>query len=192
MKKFDKHLLHDYNHKNSLFQWISEFHYFSELLDNNVDAMLLHPWIELQGIIKEKWLTQKAFSILLWKKVSEVNELLKWKRNITIQWDYTLHKVLWTPIKYRILKQVDYEYSLLNIEKEPDLSPITIDDYNIDLKDINNQSISTEIINTNTEETKEVTVQEEINPNIHKEQESAQKQTKDSEYYKRADIFRDF
>ena len=79
--------------------------------------MLEHPWIELQVLIKEKWLTQKAFSSILWKKVSEVNELLKWKRNITIQRDYLLHQTLWTPIKYWILKQIDYDYSLLDIEE---------------------------------------------------------------------------
>ena len=81
--------------------------------------MIAHPWIELQVLIKEKWLTQKAFSSILWKKVSEVNELLKWKRNITIQRDYLLHQTLWTPIKYWILKQIDYDYSLLDIEKTP-------------------------------------------------------------------------
>ena len=78
-----------------------------------VDNMLQHPWIELQNIIKERWLTQKAFSTILWKKISEVNELLKWKRNITIQWDFLLHQALWTPIKYWIIKQIDYEYSLI-------------------------------------------------------------------------------
>ena len=82
-----------------------------------MDIMIEHPWSELQVLIKEKWLTQKAFSSVLWKKVSEVNELLKWKRNITIQRDYLLHQTLWTPIKYWILKQVDYDYSLLNIDK---------------------------------------------------------------------------
>ena len=80
--------------------------------------MLSHPWTELQLLIKEKWLTQKAFSAILWKKVSELNELLKWKRNITIQRDYLLHQTLWTPIKYRILKQVDYDYSLLDIDND--------------------------------------------------------------------------
>ena len=109
----------DYTYKNSLFHRISEFHYFSELLDNKMDNMLEHPWIELQVLIKEKWLTQKAFSSILWKKVSEVNELLKWKRNITIQRDYLLHQTLWTPIKYWILKQIDYDYSLLDIEETP-------------------------------------------------------------------------
>jgi len=83
-----------------------------------MDNMLEHPWTELQFLIKEKWLTQKAFSSILWKKVSEVNELLKWKRNITIQRDYLLHQTLWTPIKYWILKQIDYDYSLLDINEE--------------------------------------------------------------------------
>lgn len=87
--------------------------------------MLEHPWTELQLLIKEKWLTQKAFSSILWKKVSEVNELLKWKRNITIQRDYLLHQTLWTPIKYWILKQIDYDYSLLDIEESSD-SPLLI------------------------------------------------------------------
>jgi len=87
-----------------------------------MDSMLEHPWTELQALIKEKWLTQKAFASILWKKVSEVNELLKWKRNITIQRDYLLHQTLWTPIKYWILKQVDYDYSLLDIEEIDDLS----------------------------------------------------------------------
>ena len=82
-----------------------------------MDNMIEHPWIELQVLIKEKWLTQKAFASILWKKVSEVNELLKWKRNITIQRDYLLHQTLWTPMKYWILKQVDYDYSLLDIEE---------------------------------------------------------------------------
>ena len=84
--------------------------------------MLEHPWTELQLLIKEKWLTQKAFSSILWKKVSEVNELLKWKRNITIQRDYLLHQTLWTPIKYWILKQIDYDYSQLDIEESDNSS----------------------------------------------------------------------
>ena len=85
-----------------------------------MDNMLEHPWTELQLLIKKKWLTQKAFASILWKKVSEVNELLKWKRNITIQRDYLLHQHLWTPIKYWILKQIDYDYSLLDIEETED------------------------------------------------------------------------
>ena len=101
-----------------------------------MDNMLQHPWTELQLLIKEKWLTQKAFASILWKKVSEVNELLKWKRNITIQRDYLLHQTLWTPIKYWILKQIDYDYSLIDIEKtdtnNPGSVPMTDYDWNND------------------------------------------------------------
>ena len=99
-----------------------------------MDNMLQHPWTELQLLIKEKWLTQKAFASILWKKVSEVNELLKWKRNITIQRDYLLHQTVWTPIKYRILKQIDYDYSLIDIEEtdtsNPGSMPMTDQDWN--------------------------------------------------------------
>ena len=99
-----------------------------------MDNMLQHPWTELQLLIKEKWLTQKAFASILWKKVSEVNELLKWKRNITIQRDYLLHQTVWTPIKYWILKQIDYDYSLIDIEEtdtnNPDSVPMTDQDWN--------------------------------------------------------------
>ena len=90
--------------------------------------MLEHPWTELQVLIKEKWLTQKAFSSILWKKVSEVNELLKWKRNITIQRDYLLHQTLWTPIKYWILKQIDYDYSLIDIDESSLSTPQSLRD----------------------------------------------------------------
>ena len=99
-----------------------------------MDNMLQHPWTELQLFIKKKWLTQKAFASILWKKVSEVNELLKWKRNITIQRDYLLHQTVWTPIKYWILKQVDYDYSLIDIEEtdtnNPGSMPMTDYDWN--------------------------------------------------------------
>ena len=95
-----------------------------------MDNMLEHPWTQLQLLIKGKWLTQKAFASILWKKVSEVNELLKWKRNITIQRDYLLHQHLWTPIKYWILKQIDYDYSLLDIEEIPDTPLSTQEEQN--------------------------------------------------------------
>lgn len=93
-----------------------------------MDNMLEHPWTELQVLIKEKWLTQKAFASILWKKVSEVNELLKWKRNITIQRDYLLHQTLWTPIKYWILKQIDYDYSLIDIDESSLSTPQSLRD----------------------------------------------------------------
>ena len=118
-----------------------------------MDNMIEHPWIELQVLIKEKWLTQKAFSSILWKKVSEVNELLKWKRNITIQRDYLLHQTLWTPIKYWILKQIDYDYSLLDIEETDDLSSrTTMKDLNWEAEELNTQETPVEKHNSKDDE----------------------------------------
>ena len=121
--------------------------------------MTEHPWTELQVLIKEKWLTQKEFSSILWKKVSELNELLKWKRNITIQRDYLLHKSLWTPIKYWILKQIDYDYSLLNEEDFDNILPIeTEKDIELDIPqdvEIEEPEDSTPTSNKIDEDTKE-------------------------------------
>lgn len=148
--------------------------------------MIQHPWIELQVTIREKWLTQKAFASVLWKKVSEVNELLKWKRNITIQWDYLLHKTLWTPIKYRILKQVDYEYSLLDTEE-------------LDIK--SNNSVDNQYLHTQDSTTKKETQEENIiqEPEKTKEETVDLEQTeeknikeKNKDIQERAKIFRSF
>ena len=119
--------------------------------------MTEHPWSELQVLLKEKWLTQKEFSSILWKKVSELNELLKWKRNITIQRDYLLHQALWTPIKYRILKQVDYDYSLFNTEWFDNIEPIDTNNSPIEQNNLPNvgPEESTETPNEVDEDTKE-------------------------------------
>ena len=44
------------------------------------------------------------------KPTSELNELLKGKRNITVQWDILLSKFLETPPKKRLFAQIDYDY----------------------------------------------------------------------------------
>ena len=67
-------------------------------------------WKELLEKIVEFWLTQKAFSEKIGKRSSEINELIKWKRKITIAWDILLSKVLHTPEKYWIYKQIDLDY----------------------------------------------------------------------------------
>jgi len=75
--------------------------------------IMIHPWKKIIEEIRNRNWTQKQFAILVWKKNSEVNELIKWKRNITIQRDYILSQVLWTPEKYRINMQTDYDYNLM-------------------------------------------------------------------------------
>ncbi len=77
---------------------------------NLFNTKMIHPWKDRIQEIRARGWTQKHFSLLLWKKVSEVNELIKWKRNITIQRDLLLSKVLWSPEKFRMNKQIDYDY----------------------------------------------------------------------------------
>lgn len=75
--------------------------------------MQLHPGKKIQEELKDRGWTQRQFAFLLWKKVSEVNELIKWKRNITVQRDILLSHVLWTSRKYRLDLQNEYEYYLV-------------------------------------------------------------------------------
>ena len=81
-----------------------------------------HPWKLLIEAIKDRGWTQKQFSSFVWKKNSEVNELIKGKRNITVQWDLILSKILWTPEKYWINLQVDYDYNLAKIKYEEEMN----------------------------------------------------------------------
>lgn len=91
------------NNKNSLKKW-------NILFISRSLSMWDHPGKLLAEQLEQLWYTQKAFSLLLGKKVSEINELIKGKRNITISWDILLSKMLWTPQKFWILKQIDYDY----------------------------------------------------------------------------------
>lgn len=77
---------------------------------------MIHPWKKIIEEIRNRGWTQKQFAILVWKKNSEVNELIKWKRNITIQWDFLLSQVLWTPEKYWIDMQTDYDYEQMKLK----------------------------------------------------------------------------
>ena len=159
-----------------------------------MDTMLQHPWAELQVLIKEKWLTQKAFASIMWKKISEVNELLKWKRNITIQRDYLLHQALWTPIKYWIMKQIDYEYSLLDTEEltnKTNLSDNDIEDI------IENENTASDWYESNFKEDENIetdnstTDTKNIQNNDKVDNENWQ-ENKDENFKERAKIFKSF
>lgn len=71
-----------------------------------------HPGQILQQELTSRWLTQKKFASMIWKKISEVNELIKWKRNITIQWDILLSVVFENPEQKRIKLQNNFDYVL--------------------------------------------------------------------------------
>ena len=72
--------------------------------------MFEHPGKLLVKYLNQQWRTQKAFSLHIGKKVSEINELLKGKRYITIVWDLIFSQVFQTAQKFWVLKQLDYDY----------------------------------------------------------------------------------
>ncbi len=71
---------------------------------------MLHPGRYISEQIKSRGRTQKQFADLLGKKVSEVNEVINGKRNITIQWDMALALLFDDPEKKRLNLQNDYDY----------------------------------------------------------------------------------
>lgn len=71
-----------------------------------------HPGKLLQQELTMRWFTQKVFSTMIGKKVSEVNELIKGKRNITVQRDILLSIVFGDPEQKWIRLQNDYDYSI--------------------------------------------------------------------------------
>lgn len=71
-----------------------------------------HPGQLLQQRLTSKKLTQKTFATMMGKKVSEVNELIKGKRNITVQRDILLSIVFDDPEQKWIKLQNNFDYGL--------------------------------------------------------------------------------
>ena len=71
-----------------------------------------HPGKLLQQELTNRWLTQKVFANMIGKKISEVNELIKWKRNITVQRDILLSIVFGDPEQKWIKLQNNYDYAI--------------------------------------------------------------------------------
>jgi plasmid maintenance system antidote protein VapI len=75
--------------------------------------------------LKERGRTQKNFARLLGKKVSEVNELIKGKRNITVHRDILLSALFDDEEQKWCRLQLEYDYHLgkqtINQEKLQDI-----------------------------------------------------------------------
>lgn len=77
---------------------------------------MIHPGWHLANKLKEYNRTQKQFADLLWKKVSEVNELINGKRNITIQRDILLSVVFDQEEGIWIAMQNEYDYGIAKMK----------------------------------------------------------------------------
>lgn len=83
-----------------------------------------HPGQILQQELTSRWLTQKVFANMIGKKISEVNELIKWKRNITVQRDILLSIVFDDPEQKRIKLQNNYDYAIAKMNMSQKIQEI--------------------------------------------------------------------
>ena len=78
----------------------------------------VHPGRYISEELKSRGRTQKQFSDLIGKKVSEVNELINGKRNITIVWDVLLSLAFDDPEGKRIQMQNDYDFEIFKLHAD--------------------------------------------------------------------------
>lgn len=83
-----------------------------------------HPGQLLQQELTSRWLTQKQFAAMIGKKISEVNELIKGKRNITVQRDILLSTVFGDPEQKRLKLQNDFDYETIKVAMAPKLQEL--------------------------------------------------------------------
>lgn len=83
-----------------------------------------HPGKLLQQELTRRSLTQKEFATMIGKKISEVNELIKGKRNITVQRDILLSVVFGDPEQKWIKLQTDYDYQETKASMIPKIQEI--------------------------------------------------------------------
>jgi plasmid maintenance system antidote protein VapI len=70
-------------------------------------------------------LTQKQFATMIGKKISEVNELIKGKRNITVQRDILLSVVFGDPEQKWMILQNNFDYVVAKIVMAQKIKEIT-------------------------------------------------------------------
>lgn len=75
-----------------------------------MEQVTIHPGRYLLQELKARGQTQKQFSQLIGKKISELNELINGKRNITIQRDLLLSAAFDDPEGKRIHMQNQYDF----------------------------------------------------------------------------------
>ena len=68
-----------------------------------------HPWVSLEVILDNLDMTQKDFAMIIWKSPIEVNQIISWKRSITLDRAMKITAVFWGSPKMRLEMQADYD-----------------------------------------------------------------------------------
>ncbi len=84
-----------------------------------------HPWEVLREELEVRKLTGKDFSLILWKSVSELSELLNWKRNMTAKWAILISEALNISAEFWLWLQKDYDLAVeLNKTRKSNLEKV--------------------------------------------------------------------
>jgi plasmid maintenance system antidote protein VapI len=64
---------------------------------------------DIERRLEYRWITWKDFATIIWKSVSELSELLNWKRNLTAKWAILLSTSLNVSAEFWLWLQKDYD-----------------------------------------------------------------------------------
>lgn len=84
------------------------------LKDTDRPAFATHPWKHLRDELEARWWTQKDFSKIIWKKESEVSQIISWKKNITVLWANLVATALETSPDTWLNLQKEYDLFIFN------------------------------------------------------------------------------
>lgn len=77
-----------------------------------------HPWVIIADELKARNRSQKKFAELIWLTVAQVNDLVKWRRNISPKLALSIGSAFWTSANLWLKLQNDYDiYKLYQDEK---------------------------------------------------------------------------
>lgn len=79
------------------------------LLDKYIKMKYEHPWVWLEMALEANNMTQKEFADLIWKNPVEVNQIINWKKNITLDWAMKISAVFGWNYKMWLDMQADYD-----------------------------------------------------------------------------------
>lgn len=85
---------------------------------NTKTPIAYHPGEDLLEEIEARWRTQTQFAEILWVDKSEINNIIKWRRNITARIASRIWIAFWTSAQLRMSLQNMYDLYVLSQNKK--------------------------------------------------------------------------
>ena len=81
-------------------------------------AIVFHPWEYLADALEAKWRTQIKLSEIIWISKFEINDIIKWRRNITPRIAFRLWEAFWNSGSTRLNLQNMYDLYQIEHNKQ--------------------------------------------------------------------------